>query len=194
MEAATPRERLLDRAIDHIARRGLSDLSLRELAAAIGTSHRMLIHHFGSRAGLWAEVVRSVEARQRELLPELLPDPVADPAEAMRAWWRHISDPALWPNERLFFEVYGQALQGRPGTEALLDGIVDTWVEPIAAVNEVAGMAPAEARAHARLGVAVTRGLRLDRLATGDRAGVDAAVESWIALNEAARREPKAAA
>jgi AcrR family transcriptional regulator len=41
------RERLLERAIDHISRRGLTDLSLRELAAAIGTSHRMLIHHFG---------------------------------------------------------------------------------------------------------------------------------------------------
>jgi hypothetical protein len=28
---------------------------------------------------------------------------------------------ALWPNEPLLFEVYGQAVQGRPGTEQLLD-------------------------------------------------------------------------
>jgi len=38
-------------------------------------------------------------------------------------------------------------------------------------------------RALARLGVAVTRGLLLDLLATGDRAGVDAAMAQWIALN-----------
>jgi AcrR family transcriptional regulator len=180
---SNPREQLLERAIEHIAQRGISDLSLRELAAAIGTSHRMLIHHFGSKEGLWVEVVRAVEARQRAVLGDLLPDPAADPAAAMRAWWRHISDPALWPNERLFFEIYGQALQGRPGTEALLDGIVDSWLDEITAINIAGGMEPDFARAHGRLGIAVTRGLLLDLLATGDREGVDAAVEAWIAIN-----------
>jgi AcrR family transcriptional regulator len=181
-----PRERLLTRAIAHIAQRGLSDLSLRELAAAIGTSHRMLIHHFGSKEGLWVEVIRAVEAQQRDALPELLPDPVADPAEAMRVWWRHISDPSLWPNERLFFEIYGQALQGRPGTTELLDGIVDSWLEPITEINMAQGMDEPTARALGRLGIAVTRGLLLDLLATGDRDGVDAAMEAWISLNLAA--------
>lgn len=57
----------------------------------------------------------------------------------MRAGWRHISDPSLWPNERLFFELYGQALQGRPGTEELLDGIIDDWMEPTIATNMAAG-------------------------------------------------------
>jgi AcrR family transcriptional regulator len=182
----SPRAQLLERAIDHIAERGISDLSLRELAAAIGTSHRMLIHHFGSKEGLWVEVIRAVEAQQRASLPAVAPDPIADPAGAMRAWWKHISDPSLWPNERLFFEVYGQALQGRPGTTALLDGIVDSWLEPIIAINIAAGMDEPTARAQARLGIAVTRGLLLDLLATGDREGVDAAVERWIALNLAA--------
>jgi AcrR family transcriptional regulator len=178
-----PRHELLERAIEHIAARGISDLSLRELATAIGTSHRMLIHHFGSKEGLWVEVVKAVEARQREALGDLLPDPAADPAEAMRTWWRHISEPKLWPNERLFFEIYGQALQGRPGTEGLLDGIVDSWLDTITDINIAQGMDPAFARAHGRLGIAVTRGLLLDLLATGDRDAVDAAVEAWIALN-----------
>jgi AcrR family transcriptional regulator len=180
---SNPRPQLLERAIAYIAQRGISDLSLRELAAAIGTSHRMLIHHFGSKEGLWVEVVRAVEAQQRAALPDLLPDPAEDPATAMRIWWRHISDPALWPNERLFFEIYGQALQGRPGTEALLDGIVDSWLDTVTDINVAMGMDRATARAQGRLGIAVTRGLLLDLLATGDRAGVDAAVEQWIALN-----------
>lgn len=182
MAGQDPRARLLDAAIEHIAQRGLSDLSLRELAAAIGTSHRMLIHHFGSKEALWVEVIRTVEQRQRDGLADLVPDPSLAPDEAMRTWWRHISDPSLWPNERLFFEVYGQALQGRPGTTELLDGIVDTWVEPIAEVYVAQGMDPAAARAHARLGIAVTRGLLLDLLATGAREEVDAAMEAWIHL------------
>ena len=44
---------------------GIGDRSLRDIAAAVGTSHRMLIHHFGSREGLLTEVVRTVEANQR---------------------------------------------------------------------------------------------------------------------------------
>src|SRR3954447_14176960 len=177
------RRKLLEAAIAHIAARGISDLSLRELAAAIGTSHRMLIHHFGGREGLWVAVVREVEERQRALVGDVVPDGSATLAEAMRAWWRHISDPALWPNERLFFEIYGQALQGRPGTTELLDGIVDAWLEPAATALEAYGVA--DGRPVARLGVAVTRGLLLDLLATGARAEVDAAMEAYIGLLEA---------
>jgi len=177
-----PRERLLEGAIDYVARHGLSDVSLRTLAAALGTSHRMLIHHFGSKERLWVEIVRTVEARQRELLGQILPDADQPVAEAMRAWWKHISDPSLWPNERLFFEIYGQALQGRAHTTELLDGIVDDWLDPVTEINVTLGVPRDLARAHARLGVAVTRGLLLDLLATREIAEVDAAMEAFIDL------------
>ena len=180
MPRVNARERLLEAVIDHIATRGISDLSLRELAAAIGSSHRMLIHHFGGREGLLVAVVQAVEQRQRDLLDTIIPDPAASPADSMRAWWRHISDPRLWPNERLFFELYGQALQGRPGAVELLDGIVDAWLEPSATILAQLGFP--DGPAAARLGVAVTRGLLLDLLATGDRAAVDAAMEVHIAV------------
>src|SRR4051794_8358311 len=184
MAGKDPRQRLLEAAIDHIATRGVTDLSLRELAAAIGTSHRMLIHHFGNREGLWVEVIHAVEQRQRDALAEIVPDPAASGAEAMRQWWRHISDPSLWPNERLFFELYGQALQGRPGTTELLDGIVDAWLDPAAEGFIAYGLARQEALVQARLGVAVSRGLLLDLLATSDREAVDAAMEAYIELME----------
>jgi AcrR family transcriptional regulator len=176
------RPELLDAAIDHVAAHGLTDLSLRHLASELGTSHRMLSHHFGSKEGLWVAIMQEVEQRQRELLDELRPDPSVPFPDAMRAWWQHISDPSLWPNERLFFEVYAQALQGRPPATALLDGDIDAWVEPVAAMVEAMGASRADAVAFARLSVAVTRGLLLDLLATNDRAAVDAAMERWIAL------------
>jgi AcrR family transcriptional regulator len=184
VERKSPRQRLLDQAIEYVAANGMSDVSLRALAAALGTSHRMLIFHFGSKEGLWVEIIRTVERRQRELLNEILPDRSEPLGEAMRAWWKHISDPSLWPNERLFFEVYGQALQGRPHTTELLDGIVDSWLEPISAINVALGVPEPLARAHARLGIAVTRGLLLDLLATRDRAGANAAMEAFIDVYE----------
>jgi len=185
MATTDPRRRLLERAIDHVAAHGIADLSLRRLAEALGTSHRMLIHHFGSKEGLWVAIIREVEQRQIATVGDLVLDPDVSFAEAARTWWRRISDPALWPNERLFFEVYGQGLQGRTPAADMLDGVVDSWVEPTAAIAIPLGVPPEAARPWARLGVAVTRGLLLDLLATGNREAVDAAMEEWIALNEA---------
>jgi AcrR family transcriptional regulator len=179
-----PRDRLLNGAIDHVAANGMADLSLRQLAAALGTSHRMLVYHFGSKEGLLAEVVRAVEARQREALARIAADTDLAPADQARRMWRRLADPALWPHERLFFEIYGQALQGRPHTTALLDGIVESWLTPLTELNIARGMPPGQARASARLGIAVTRGLLLDLLATGDRAGVDEAMELFLAMDE----------
>ncbi|GLH97076.1 TetR/AcrR family transcriptional regulator [Phytohabitans aurantiacus] len=177
-----PRQRLLDAAVDHLAAHGLSDLSLRQLAAALGTSHRMLIYHFGSKEGLLVEVVRTVERQQRDAFAGL---DGYSPGEAIRQMWRRFADPSLWPHERLFFEIYGQALQGRPHAAPLLDGIVESWLGPAVEFARRHGVLEEVARADARLGVAVMRGLLLDLLATGDRAATDEALERFVAGYEA---------
>jgi len=95
-------------------------------------------------------------------------------------------DLALKSHERLFFELYAHALQGRaPGSADFLRDIVESWLAPIAAIRASQGIASDKARAQARLDLAMTRGLLLDLLATGDRAGADAAAEQAIALYEA---------
>ena len=177
-EEPDARERLLVAAMEHVATHGVGDLSLRGLAAALGTSHRMLIYHFGSREGLLVAVIRAVEAQQRAALAGLLLD--KPPGETTRRLWQGLADPVMWPSERLFFEVYVQALQGHEHARPLLDGIIDNWVEPLARIGVASGAPEGRARAEARLGVAVHRGLLLDLLATADRAGVDAAMERWI--------------
>jgi AcrR family transcriptional regulator len=146
----------------------------------------MLLYHFGSREGLLVAVVEAVEARQRAVSLEMAADEAdRTPGDAIRRMWRDVSDPKHWQHERLFFELYGQALQGRAGVEGLLDGIVTSWLGPMAATAEALGLPPEQARADARLGIAVVRGLLLDLLATGDREGVDAAMERWITSFEA---------
>src|SRR3712207_6763061 len=46
------RDDLLARALPYLAEHGLAGLSLRPLAAALGTSDRMLVHYFGSKDNL----------------------------------------------------------------------------------------------------------------------------------------------
>src|SRR5256885_2275182 len=113
-QADEPRQRLLRAAVDYVVHHGLSELSLRELADAIGTSHRMLIYHFGSKEGLVVAVIQAVEANQRAFFSSFAAGGDISPEDAARAFWRRVADPSWWPHERLFFEVYAQALQGRP--------------------------------------------------------------------------------
>jgi AcrR family transcriptional regulator len=103
------RRQLLDALIDEFANGGIGDRSLREVAGAVGTSHRMLLHHFGSREDLLLAVVEEVERRQMGLLSEL----PTDPAEGFAAMWADLQRPELRPLERLFFECYARAAQGK---------------------------------------------------------------------------------
>jgi AcrR family transcriptional regulator len=177
MATSQARERLLGAAIEQAMRGGIADMSLRELAAAIGTSHRMLLYHFGSREGLMTAVACAVEEAQRAEVSQSITTSAGD----ARLLWQHFTDPRLWPAERLFFELYGQALQGRPGTEGFLDNAIEPWVAELASVyTREAGLDDRTARAEARLAVAVTRGLLLDLLATGDRDGVTEAFECYL--------------
>ncbi len=171
------RQQLLTAVIDTMAETGIGTRSLRDLAASAGTSHRMLLHHFGSRDELFVAVVEEVERRQREALTQL----PADPVEAARLMWASLRTPQLRGFERLFFECYARAAQGEQPFTRLLPNAVDSWV---AAVEERAGI-DADA-ASIRLGLAVTRGLLLDLVATEDVSAVDAAYERFLELLTAA--------
>lgn len=170
---AERRRELLDALIESFARDGIGQRPLREIAEAVGTSHRMLLHHFGSRDELLLRVVEEVERRQRATLPDL-PE---DPAGAVAAMWADLRRSELRPFERLFFECYARGAQGEEPFARLLPGAVDGWID--AAREHAPG--PAD-DATIRLGLAVTRGLLLDLVATGDEAGVDAAAERFVAL------------
>jgi AcrR family transcriptional regulator len=57
------RTELLERITDHVLAEGLIGLSLRPAAAAVGTSDRMLIYHFGTRDALVSAVVERTNER-----------------------------------------------------------------------------------------------------------------------------------
>ncbi len=166
------RETLLTGAIKHFARNGIGDASLRAIATAIGTSHRMLIYHFGSREGLLAEVVRTVEQQQRDLLASL--EDQGTVAEQSAEFWRRVTEAALIYGP-LFFELSAHAMQDQPHTEALKADLITVWLPPLTDLCIRAGIPPDQAPAYARLGLAASRGLLFDLLLTGDHQGVDEA-------------------
>ena len=176
------RDRLLDRCLDHLRNAGFGRLSLREIAAGAGTSHRMLIYHFGSREGLLAEVVGRIEAEQRQALAELGATGDTDLAGLGRSFWRRISDPELAPAERLFFEIYVQALRGAPWTDTFAAAVIAAWERPLRDLFRSHGFGSRTAARRSRLALAASRGLLLDLLLTGERAAVDAAAAELVLL------------
>jgi AcrR family transcriptional regulator len=170
----TRRRQLLEALFEEFARGGIGDRSLRDVAAAVGTSHRMLLHHFGSRDDLIIAIVEEAERRQMALVPEL----PMDPADGFAAMWADLRRPELRHLERLFFECYARAAQGEKPFTRMVPGAVDGWLQEV----EAATAGVAYDGAMARLGLAVTRGLLLDLVATEDEAGVDAAAQAFVQL------------
>jgi AcrR family transcriptional regulator len=173
----TGRDGLLQRAIGHFAEHGVGDTSLRALAEAIGTSHRMLIYHFGSRDGLLAAVVDTVEQGARDTLARMIDEAKtdADPFDAGLRFWHLVTEDALVYGP-LFFELTSHAMLGLPYAVDVRERLVTTWLDAVTSMWTARGVAKREARAQASLDLAMARGLLHDLLLTGDRKRVDAAM------------------
>lgn len=172
---SSAREQLLARVVDHLAGHGVGDASLREIGAAVGSSHRMLLHHFGSREGLLAAVVGAVEAEQRAVLAEVFAGAEPAPAgleELADRYWRAVAA-AAQRYGGLFFELAGQAINGQPHAARLREDLVAAWLPGVVELLTRLGVSPEQAEPAARLAVAGTRGLLLDLLVTGEREAVD---------------------
>jgi AcrR family transcriptional regulator len=172
LSMASARDALLTRVIDEVAANGLSDRSLRDVAASVGTSHRLLLYHFGSRPGLVAAVVERVESDQRAALRELAAG-LADPVELVRALWRQVSSDAVRPLVRLFFEAIAYTAQ-----RADADRLTASWLDESEAVT--AGLGIEFDPVDVRLGIAVVRGLLIDVVVTGDVTAADASLERFL--------------
>jgi len=178
----TGRDALLARAIGHFAEHGVGDTSLRALAEAIGTSHRMLIYHFGSRDGLLAAVVDTVEQGARDTLARRVDEAKADPdpLDAGLRYWHLVTEDALVYGP-LFFELSSHAMLGLPYAAELRERLVTTWLDALEAMWTARGVPRLPARRQARLDLAVARGLLHDLLLTGERRAVDRAMQRYAA-------------
>jgi AcrR family transcriptional regulator len=181
MPPSQARERLLAAAVEQALHGGIIGQSLRQIAAAIGTSHRMLLYHFGSREELLVALSNAINEAVAGAL-----DRWAEPREL----FQHFADPEAWPWERLFFELYAHALFGGPGSDEFFEASVHRWIDGLAGELVKQGADEATARIQARLHLAVARGLLLDLLATEEREEVNQAYEYYLQLASHAAKQP----
>ncbi len=165
----TPRARLLRAGEELLYRRDkIADLSLRGLAAELGTSHRMLIHHFDSRDGFFAALLTEMRREEQEALRDLYADGSTYRA-AMQLLEERYLNPALHRRFAAFFYVLGLAVQDPQTYREFLDSL-DDWTTLFTTLGERDGLDPEAARARAHALVWTTRGLIVNGLTTGDLA------------------------
>ncbi len=165
---------------------GLSDLSLRRLAAGLGTSHRTLLYHFGSKDELFQAILRAARTRERLRAVSVSGEesPPASSADMLRRTWQYLSGPrehAFW---RFYFEIHGLALQNPTRYPDVLHEGVHDWLVMTRELVMRDGVPEQAADAIATLIVGAFRGLMLDLLQTGERKRVDGAFEVLASLAE----------
>jgi AcrR family transcriptional regulator len=177
------RAKLLDEVADYILNNGLADLSLRPLATAIDTSPRMLLYFFGSKERLIAEALAHIRVREQIDFKHAVSKPRApDRLESLLRDWRSSASPRREKYSRLFFEVYGLALQNPEQFPGFLERAVGDWLPLFEQAFAAAGVSPAPAKTLATLALGAVRGLHLDLLATGDRKRTEAAFREMLRL------------
>ena len=171
------RDELLERAYRYVLDHGLTQLSLRPLAAAIGSSPRVLLFLFGSKDGL----VRALLARARADELTLLGAPAPGLAAAVAAVWQWLAADEHRALLRLWVEAYARSLVEPEGPWGdFARATVDDWLALLAQAQTPATRGSAAAIAERTLALAVLRGALLDLLASGDRERAGAAVQRHL--------------
>jgi AcrR family transcriptional regulator len=182
-EAAVPdrRAELLDEVANYILSNGLADLSLRPLAAAINTSPRMLLYFFGTKEKLIADALAHIRTREQLDFKRAVSKPrPGDRIESLLRDWRLSVSPRREKYSRLFFEVYGLALQNPKEFPGFLERAVGDWLPLFEQAFAALGVSAAPAQTLATLALGAVRGLHLDLLATGDRKRTEAAFREML--------------
>jgi AcrR family transcriptional regulator len=178
------RRRLRAGACEYLLRVGVSAADLGGMAAELGASPRMLIHHFGSKDQLIADAVGEAREHQRGLFREWLEGREDRTiGGVMRSLWELMEAPWAQPYLRLFSEVYMIAVQQPerfPGFST--HAAVHDWLPGLAAALREGGAAEDEVCALATLVLGVERGLLLDKLGTGEHGRIQAAHDALLRL------------
>ncbi len=174
------RSQLIDRVLEDLLAHGIGSLSLRPLAKRIGVSAATLMYHFTSKEELTVVVLRRAGDRQRALFETIRSQPDATPYEVCRAIWSAVGSPKNVPLFRLFFEMYGLALQDRERFADFFPGAIDRWLDFIGIAFERSGATKRDARIQATIILAFFRGFLLDLCATEDHERIDSAVQLWL--------------
>ncbi|HEY7483514.1 MAG TPA: hypothetical protein VH912_03550 [Streptosporangiaceae bacterium] len=173
------RRELLDRVTEDLTLNGLADFSLRRVARAAGTTHKVLLYYFDGPEDLLRRVI--FKLRERRISNALAADGVPAGrtlADRVRAFW-----PTVWEEEmglrRALDQAIGLAMYD-PGRYGDLGREASGQYLPM-----LVSLCPEDWSDQRKLEVsemilATLRGFVVERATTGDASGVGAGFEALV--------------
>jgi AcrR family transcriptional regulator len=177
---------LLEAAYRYSLAHGLADLSLRPLAAAIGSSPRVLMFLFGNKDGLLQALL--ARARVDELavldhIQEASNTTAIGLTAAIERVWAWLAADEHRQLLKLWAEAYARSLIEPDGVwGGFAASTVNDWLAVLAGCQPPSERDSEEGAARRTLALAILRGALLDLLATADHDRVAAAVHHQLAL------------
>jgi AcrR family transcriptional regulator len=155
------REALAESATDYVLDHGIAGLSLRPLAAAIGTSDRMLVYHFGSKDALVALVIERSNGRSVTALRAI---PAArSPREAVVALWDRWQQPVVARCLRVYAQTAALGLLGQEPYLSAARRSNQLWTAAVSDLLVRSGVPAGRAVRASELADATLFGLLLDQ-------------------------------
>ena len=128
------RNQILEQLADQVLATGLNATSLRPLAAAVGTSDRMLLYYFPDKATLITAILGCIVERLQAMLNERVPSGRRlDPPDMVRTLWRLLREPQLHPYMQIWLELAGYASRGEEPHRTIGAAIASGFLDWIAA-------------------------------------------------------------
>jgi AcrR family transcriptional regulator len=177
------RDELAEQTTDYVLDHGLIGLSLRPLAAAIDTSDRMLIYHFGGKDALITEVIVRSTARSVRVIEEL-PRARTVRAGVLRLW-QALLEPELDRCQRVYIQAAALGILGTDPYRQAIARSDDEWTTAVRDYLAGSGASPRRAARVADLVEAALTGFHLSLPLADDTKQLDAAVRD---LAETAQR------
>ena len=176
------KDELIESLIAYFLEHGLSDSSLRPLAAGTGTSARLLIYHFGSKEGLLTEVLEAMQAhvqRSFQTLQQRSHPARGKAREApLKLFWTWAIAANNYPYLKRLYELQMLALHDPDNYAKYLERNAKSWFEiALGAMSD-----PLRSPELATLCAAVFDGLFIELMATGERKRTTLALDCFIKI------------
>jgi AcrR family transcriptional regulator len=173
---------LLDAALRYLLSHGVANASLRPMAAALGTSPRILMFHFKNKEGMLQEVIQELNSRlQGSLQSTLSADQDSERVAPLKQFWKWATSKRNLPYLRLLYEVQIIALQNpRKYGSYLKKASADWHAIALQSMSESTRSA-----SMATLCIAVFDGLMLEFMVTGERRRLTKTLDQFITMASA---------
>ena len=130
------RQQLLDHLVNHILVHGLQGASLRPLAAAVGTSDRMLLHYFANKEALLTAILTLITQRLITLLDNARAEPLPF-SRLVPQLSLLLKDAQVQPYLHLWLELVTLAARNKEPFGTIAQDISNTFLCWIAAALQV---------------------------------------------------------